>query len=349
MSFVGALEAEFHKSPLLAISAVAAVVGAVVLIARSGGSSSGAGLANPQSNLSGGGGSSAGGGGAGLGQGDPTIGTTQGTIPVPTTPGLSASDVAAAINQAVSALAGSISSSNNQLQGEINQLAAAIPSSQAVSAAPRTPLTATPDAPSQEAGLLQQLLTRLSSWNPTMPQIATPTPTLSPVITAAPRTFAVDGQSLASQSAETIAAFQATYGGGAASAWVTQHEQELATPKTSVTAFNQSPAVSAPPPASFSMSLISQPHLGVDYGPLVPTIVQLPQPSAPIANVDYGPATVTQPAVAPVGAAAANEARFTAQQQANPSNIAHYQPKPPDAPTSDTAVARGQTSHLRVE
>ncbi len=323
MSFVGAMEAEFHKSPLLALSAVAAVVGAVVLIARSGAS-------------------------------------TQGGVPVPTgtsTPGLSASDVAAAINQAVSALSGSISSSNSQLQGEINQLAAAIPRGQAVSETPRTPLTATPDAASLQTGLLQQLLTKLSNWNPALPQIAAPTPTMSPVITAAPRSFASDGQSLASQSADTISAFQATYGGGAASAWVTQHEQELRTPKSSVPApFSPDPAVSLIPPADFAASLIQLPHLGVDYGPLAipqphtPTIVQLPQPANPSANVDYGPASITQPSVAPATAAAgANEARFIAQQLANPSNTAHYQPRPPDAPTSDTAVARGQTSHARLE
>ena len=178
-------------------------------------------------------------------------------------PILSASDVAAAINQAVAGLSGSISDSQSQLQGEINQLAGAISRSQSVNEAPRTPVA--PDS-GQVAGLLQQILNRISQVAPAT-QIAAPTPTATPQITAAPRTLAIDGQSLFSQSPQTIADFQAAFGGGAAQAWVQQHEQELLHPKPPVlSAFSTTPAPRAPTVADPTGGLIANPIAGVNYG-----------------------------------------------------------------------------------
>jgi hypothetical protein len=338
VSVVESVKAEFHKSPLLAASAVAAVVGAVVLVTRHG--TSGTPLTspldsafNPQANLAGGGGSAGGGGGAGLGQGDPSVGVPTQNVPVQTgtvTSGITAADVAAAINQAFAGLSGSISDSQSQLQGEINQLAGAISRSQTVSEAPRTPIA--PDA-NQFGALIDQLINRISSVAPAT-QIATPTDTATPAITAAPRTLASDGQSLFSQSRQTIADFQAAFGAGAPQAWVQQHEQELLHPKPPVlSAFGTNPAPLTPPPAVVlpdpTGGLISNPIPGVDYGAFhkpPPTVVvgaPLPQPQNPLPNVDYGP--LTAPAPPPPGLSA-GAARFIAQQAANPSNIAHIQP-----------------------
>jgi len=341
VSVVGSVKAEFHKSPLLAASAVAAVVGAAVLVTRRG--AAGSPLTspvdvNPQGNLAGGGGS-AGGGGAGAGQGD-TTGTP--TSNAPTQPGtsnapiLSASDVAAAINQAVAGLSGSISDSQSQLQGEINQLAGAISRSQSVNEAPRTPVAPGSD---QVAGLLQQLLNRVSQVAPAT-QIAPPTETATPAITAMPRslspTLASDGQSLFSQSPQTISDFQSTFGAGAAQAWVTQHEQELLHPPTVLPILRTEPAPPAPRPPSGILDptggLIANPIPGVDYGTFhmpQPTVVfgaPLPRPLNPIPGVDYGP--LQAPAPPPPGLSA-GAARVAAQQAANPSNIAHIQPQVP--------------------
>jgi len=345
VSVVESVKAEFHKSPLLAASAVAAVVGAAVLVTRHG--TGGTPLTspldsarNPQANLAGGGGSSGGGGGAGLGQGDPAIGVPTQNVPVQqgtVTSGISAADVAAAINQAVAGLSGSISDSQGQLQGEINQLAGAISRSQSVGEAPRTPIAPSSD---QVTGLLQQLLNRISQVAPAT-QIAPPTETATPAITAAPRTLASDGQSLFSQSPQTITDFQAAFGAGAPQAWVQQHEQELLHPRTPVlSAFSTTPAPPAPRPPSGILDptggLIANPIPGVNYAPegfhiAQPTVVfgaALPQPLNPIPGVDYGPPVA--PAPAPLTPeAGGNEARFMAQQAANPSNIAHIQPQVP--------------------
>jgi len=341
VSFVESVGAEFHKSPLLAASAVAAVVGAVVLVTRHG--TGGTPLTspldsalNPQANLAGGGGSAGGGGGAGLGQGDPSVGVPTQNVPVQTgttTSGISAADVAAAINQAVAGLSGSISDSQSQLQGEINQLAGAVSRSQSVNEAPRTPTA--PDF-SQFAGLIKQLENRIASVVPAT-QIAAPTETATPAITAAPRTLASDGQSLFGQSPQTISDFQAAFGGGAAQAWVQQHEQELLHPKPPVlSAFSTTPAppVARPPSGILDPTggLIANPIPGVDYGTFhmpQPTVVfgaALPQPLNPIPGVDYGP--LQAPAPPPPGLSA-GAARVAAQQAANPSNIAHIQPQVP--------------------
>ena len=354
MSIAESVKAEFHKSPLLAASAVAAVVGAAVLVTRHG--TAGSPLTspldsarNPQANLAGGGGNSGGGGGAGLGQGDPAIGVPTSNVPVQqgtsNAPILSASDVAAAINQAVAGLSGSISDSQSQLQGEINQLAGAISRSQSVNEAPRTPVA--PDS-GQVAGLLQQILNRVSQVAPAT-QIAAPTPTATPQITAAPRTLAIDGQSLFSQSPQTIADFQAAFGGGAAQAWVQQHEQELLHPRTPVlSAFSETPAPLAPRPPSGiadpTGGLIANPIPGVNYAPegfriAQPTVVfgaPLPQPLNPIPGVDYGP--LQAPAPPPPGLSA-GAARVAAQQAANPSNIAHIQPQVPRSVDTQTQPA----------
>lgn len=372
MSLVDSVKAEFQKSPLLAASAVAAVVGAVVLVTRHG--TAGTALAspldsaaNPQANLAGGGGSG-GGGGAGLGQGDPTVGVPTANVPTQsgtsTAPILSASDVAAAINQAVAGLSSTISDSQSQLQGEINQLATAVSRSQTVSEVPRAPA---PLGQSQDPGLIEQLLNRLSNLAVPVGEIAPPTPTATPDIVAPPRsispTLASDGQSLFSQSPDTIAAFQATFGAGAAAAWVTQHEQELLHPKPQVLpAFSQAPAPPSPPPAPLiadpTGGLISNPIPGVDSGSFIKPQaavafgVPLPQPQNPLANVDYGPPSL--PAVnlvPPAGSqAAANEAAFaSALQTQNPVRQQAAQPRPADAPTSENAPARAQTTHVRLE
>ena len=366
MSVVGSVEAEFHKSPLLAASAVAAVVGAVVLVTRHG--TGGRPLTspldsaiNPQANLSGGGGSSGGGGGAGLGQGDPAIGVPTANVPVQqgtsSAPILSASDVAAAINQAVAGLSGSISDSQSQLQGEINQLAGAVSRSQSVNEAPRTPVAPGGD---QVAGLLQQLLNRISQVAPAT-QIAVPTETATPAITAAARplspTLASDGQSLFSQSPQTINDFQSTFGAGAASAWVTQHEQELLHPKPQVlSAFAETPAPPAPRAPSGipdpTGGLIANPIAGVDYGTFHmpgPTVVfgsPLPQPLNPIPGVDYGP--LQAPAPPPPGLSA-GAARVAAQQAANPSNIAHIQPQVPRSVDTQTQPRPATRTRAAIE
>jgi hypothetical protein len=361
VSVVESVKAEFHKSPLLAASAVAAVVGAVVLVTRHG--TSGTPLTspldsafNPQANLPGGGGGS-GGGGAGLGQGDPAIGVPTQNVPVQTgtvTSGISAADVAAAINQAVSGLSGSLSDSQSQLQGEINQLAGAISRSQSVNEAPRTPVGT--DA-GQWSGLLDQLFNRLQRVAP-QTQIAAPSDTATPVITAAPRTVATDGQSLFGQSQQTISDFQAAFGGGAAQAWVQQHEQELLQPKKTVLApFNINPAPLSPPPANPTGGLISNPIPGVDYGSFVkapPAIAYgvarpLPQPQQPLPNVDYGPPSLPGPEPLSPQAQANETAFAVALQTQNPVRQQSVQPKPSDVPTTENPPARAQTSHPRFE
>lgn len=274
-----------------------------------------------------------------------------------TAPILSASDVAAAINQAVSGLSGSIADSNSQLQGEINQLAGAISRGQSVNEAPRAPVQ--PGGLSQdEAGLLAQLRDRISRWNPQAPQIAPPTPTATPAISAAPRTVAIDGQSLFSQSHETIGAFQTAFGAGAATAWVQQHEQELLHPKPPVvSAFSATPAPPPPPMPDPSGGLISNPIPGVNYGtlpnpipqPVVFGAINLPQPLNPTPGVDYGPPQIPAPPP-PTPEQSANITAFdVALQTQNPVRQQAAQPSPADAPTSDAAPARAQVSHVRIE
>lgn len=357
MSFISSVEAEFHKSPLLALSAAAAVVGAVVLVARSGNSGSPStspldSTLNPQAGLAGGGGSSGGGGGAGLGQGDPNItGTTQGTVPVDSgtaTAGLSASDVASAIAQSFSQLNQSLADSNAQLQGQINSLAGVISQGQGVSDAPRTAYTpAIPAAPSSDSGVLQQLLQRISALSRPVAEIAPQSALASQAITPAvplaqqPKpispTLASDGQSLWGQSARTINDFTATYGAGAAQAWVTQHQQELLNPpRPQVPSYDTQPAITGSPPPTLPPVISSLPQ----WTP--PTqVVQLPQPAEPTPGVDYGPATITWPTGPATPEAAVNIARYEAQRQANPSS-------PPTPPPVQIVESQQQGSGSRL-
>src|SRR5207245_118112 len=126
-------------------------------------------------------------------------------------------------------------------------------------------------------------------------------------------------------------------------AWVQQHEQELLHPKSPVLpAFAETPApLPSPPP---DPRLISNPIPGVNYGTafVKPAVVfgaiNLPQPLNPIPGVDYGPPQL--PAPPPLTPeAGGNEARFMAQQAANPSNIAHIQPQVPRSVDTESQPA----------